>query len=459
MSTFKSFSEQWLLPQKTEDSELPSPLQYFKKAQLEILKDMPLPDRKMESWRYSSGRLKTFEASLQEVKNSELSKIEKSNIIPLEDIKEEPWIQGTDEHANQIHIKLVDGRFIAESSQTTDDNLSEKIRIQRFSELADEQAQEVVDAAVNHETGLPFLTLNSTHLCDGIYITAGEDTPQNTLLHIHHISRNQHISAPRIHLVVKENAELTLIESYTSELSPTEDKVSGNMVVAVSSIVLKANSKLHFIRHTFEEASCSHVGLSYVEAYANSFFESHCTGIGGHLRRHDVKVKLLEPGAECSLNAVTVTQQRQHYDNHTEIEHIAAGCTSNENYRCIAADHSHIVFNGRIHIHPNAQKTVGAMSNKNLLLSSSAEIDTKPELEIYADDVKCSHGATVGELDKEELYYLLTRGISRDDANTLLTMAFVMDIVAQIPDAYQIDLVKKRLQQFIQDVFNHKEVA
>ena len=128
-----------------------------------------------------------------------------------------------------------------------------------------------------------------------------------------------------------------------------------------------------------------------------------------------------------------VTTGKQHVDSHTCIEHVAPHCTSNENYRCIAGDKSQIVFNGRIHIHPKAQKTLGSMSNKNLLLSSEAEIDAKPELEIYADDVKCAHGTTIGQLDATELYYLQTRGITLDQAKLMLTLGFVLELVRACP--------------------------
>src|SRR5699024_8263907 len=117
-------------------------------------------------------------------------------------------------------------------------------------------------------------------------------------------------------------------------------------------------------------------------------------------------------------------------------------------YRNVAADQSHIVFNGRIHIHQDAQKSNADMSNKNLLLSTGAEIDTKPELEIYADDVKCAHGATIGQLDKESLFYLVTRGIGRREASVLLTMAFINELVEQIPVEAVRDTAQERLNQF-----------
>jgi len=129
---------------------------------------------------------------------------------------------------------------------------------------------------------------------------------------------------------------------------------------------------------------------------------------------------------------------------------VAAHCDSEETYRNIAADQSHAIFNGRIHIHQDAQKSNANMNNKNLLLSTGAEIDTKPELEIYADDVKCAHGATIGQLDKNSLFYLVSRGIDRREANTLLTMAFINELVEQIP----VEAVREAVQLRLNDFFN-----
>ena len=132
---------------------------------------------------------------------------------------------------------------------------------------------------------------------------------------------------------------------------------------------------------------------------------------------------------------------------------MAAHCNSEETYRNIAADQSHAVFNGRIHIHQDAQKSNADMNNKNLLLSNGAEIDTKPELEIYADDVKCAHGATIGQLDEISLFYLVSRGIGRRQANVLLTMAFINELVEQIPVEAVRETVQGRLNHFFEQTF------
>ena len=225
------------------------------------------------------------------------------------------------------------------------------------------------------------------------------------------------------------------------------------MVNTVTEFTLAEGAQVTNVRLNMDGENVQHIGATGVRQQRSSRFESHCVGFGGPLRRHDLQVRLEGEGAACKLNGVVVTQGTQHYDNHTTIEHIAAHCNSEETYRNIAADKSHAVFNGRIHIHPDAQKSNANMNNKNLLLTTGAEIDTKPELEIYADDVKCAHGATIGQLDEESLFYLVSRGISRRDANVLLTMAFINELVAQVPVEAVKETVQARLNQFFDQAF------
>jgi Fe-S cluster assembly protein SufD len=163
------------------------------------------------------------------------------------------------------------------------------------------------------------------------------------------------------------------------------------------------------------------------------------------LARTDLQTQLLETGAEIVLNGLYIADGRQHIDNHTRVEHIAAHTRSEQDYRGVISDRARAVFNGKAKVHKDAQKTDAQQSNRNLLLSGQAEIDTKPELEIYADDVKCSHGATVGQLDEDALFYLLSRGIDRDTAKGLLIFAFVDDVMARIG----IDAVRQRLEQAV----------
>ena len=162
---------------------------------------------------------------------------------------------------------------------------------------------------------------------------------------------------------------------------------------------------------------------------ANSSYTFHGVEIGGILSRTDLVVNLHGEGASCDLNGLFVLGGRQHVDHHTRIDHKAPHCTSRELYRTVLDGRSHGVFNGKVMVHEGAIKTDSNMSNGNILLSKHAEIDTKPELEIYNDDVKCAHGATIGQLDDKQLFYLRSRGISQEAAQELLTFAFADEVL------------------------------
>jgi Fe-S cluster assembly protein SufD len=178
-----------------------------------------------------------------------------------------------------------------------------------------------------------------------------------------------------------------------------------------------------------EAASGFHVSTLQVHQHASSRFTSHSVSLGAALSRHDINIDLAGPGAECSLDGLYMASGRQHVDYHTLIEHKVPHCTSREDYKGVLGGRGRGVFNGRVIVHEGAQKTDASQSNKNLLLSADAEIDTKPQLEIYADDVKCAHGATVGQLDERMVFYLRSRGLDHAQARALLTYGFACDVV------------------------------
>ena len=164
-----------------------------------------------------------------------------------------------------------------------------------------------------------------------------------------------------------------------------------------------------------------------VESFAG-YYHNHFS-IGAKLARNDIEVNLTGENSNTKLNGVYLLQKQQHLDNHTNIEHIVANCQSSQAYHGILGDKSTGVFNGRVHVHPNAIQTIAKQSSKTLLLSEESNIYTKPELEIYADDVECAHGATIGQIDENMYFYLLSRGISKKEAYKMLTVAFASEII------------------------------
>ncbi|WP_417513279.1 Fe-S cluster assembly protein SufD [Marinobacter sp.] len=407
---------------------LPEPLLALRKQRGAALVDMPLPTRKTENWKYSSKHLKLTD--------------EMAISLPID------GKAGSALAVPGYKVVFINGVMIPEASEYPDLN---NILIQRFGDLSDTEASELagqLDSTLDKKA-VQLAGLNSARFEDGLVIRlkpgAILDQP---LFVIHEVTAGASGSAfPRIFVDAGRNSQITLVEEY---ISSGQDSV---MVNTVTEFNLAEGANVTSIRLCMDGENVQHIGATGVRQQRSSRFESHCVGFGGPLRRHDLQVSLEGEGAECKLNGVVVTQGTQHYDNHTNIEHVAAHCNSEETYRNIATDKSHAVFNGRIHIHQDAQKSNANMNNNNLLLSTGAEIDTKPELEIYADDVKCAHGATIGQLDEESLFYLVSRGIGRREANVLLTMAFINELVAQIPLEVVRETVQVRLNHFFDQSF------
>ncbi len=297
----------------------------------------------------------------------------------------------------------------------------------------------------------PFAAINAGLIANGLFVFIPPSVVLNEPIHVLLLNTEQttRFSAhPRILIAAGNHSTAEII---------THEAAIGNVDAfnnCVTEFVLEAGAQ---IKHSkLQTGGNTGINLSgcYVQQARDSRFESHTISLGGRLLRNDLNVKFTEPGASCSLNGLYIGCNAQHIDNHTTIEHAAPYCDSHEYYKGLIADQAHAVFNGRIHIHPDAQKSNADMQNKNLLLSAKAEIDTKPELEIYADDVKCSHGATVGQLDSKQLFYLQTRGMNPQAAAQMLSAAFLGELLEQLPSESlrqkATKLVESRLHEITQ---------
>jgi len=245
-------------------------------------------------------------------------------------------------------------------------------------------------------------------------------------------------SVPRNFIFAGERSQASLVESYASL-----DK-GLYFTNAVTQVSLGGNSVVDHYKLQRESENAFHVAMTLVDQKENSTYTSHSLSLGGALVRHNVEITLAGAGADCTLNGLYVSKGKQHVDNHTSIDHASPNCASRELYKGILDDSSSGVFNGKIVVRKDAQKTNARQTNKNLLLSRNAVINTTPQLEIFANDVKCTHGATIGQLNEEELFYLRSRGIDKDSARTLLTYAFANELLSAVkikPIQCQIDLV------------------
>lgn len=286
-----------------------------------------------------------------------------------------------------------------------------------------------------------FEALNTAFLGDGAWIHLEPGVVLERPIHVIYAATGAgepRLCNVRTLIVSGPNSQAKVIESYVS-------LGAEHLTLAVTTIALAEGASLEHYKLQEESDRAFHVGRMDVREGRASRFTSHAVALGAELCRNDIVASLEAEGAECTLNGLYMVEGRQHVDFHTTVEHREPHGTSREYYKGILGGRSRGVFNGRVHVHPGAQRTDSDQSNKNLLLSRDAEVDTKPELEIYADDVKCSHGATVGQLDPDMLFYLRARGIDEAAARGLLTYGFAQDIIERMGIA----AVRARIEEVI----------
>ena len=274
-----------------------------------------------------------------------------------------------------------------------------------------------------------FSALNMALATDGAVIRINADAKIDTPIHLLFISDSSSEDAAvqtRNLIFAERHSECTIIESYVS--------VGGEnyFTNAVTQVFVAEGARLGHYKLQTESRNAFHVGTIQVHQAQGSRYESFSFATGAKLSRTNVYTTLAGDAAETILNGLYMVDGSQHVDHQTRIEHVAPNCPSHELYKGILDGNSHGVFNGKVYVHPEAQKTDGKQSNNNLLLSEGARIDTKPQLEIFADDVKCTHGATVGRLDETALFYMRSRGIGPAQAKRLLTYAFAADVLEKI---------------------------
>jgi Fe-S cluster assembly protein SufD len=253
-------------------------------------------------------------------------------------------------------------------------------------------------------------------------------------------------SHPRNLIVLGPGSEAKIVESYVGLGS------GSYFANAVTELIGAENAVADYYRLQREGDNGFHVGTLDAQLDRNCHLTAHSITLGGLLVRNDVHVVLNGEGSECVLNGLYLADGKQHVDNHTEIEHVKPRTKSLELYKGILNGSARGVFNGKIIVHKDAQKTDSRQTNKNLLLSANAMVNTKPQLEIYADDVKCSHGSTIGQLDGDALFYLRSRGIGVDDAQSLLSYAFASDVVGRL----KIAPMRERLDDYLLTKFGRK---
>jgi len=259
-------------------------------------------------------------------------------------------------------------------------------------------------------------------------------------IHLLFIATQKEVSShPRCLLIAEPNSRVTVIEDYVTLGEETY------ITNTVAEFVLADSAHVNHVRIQRDSKEAFHIANCSVSLAQNSNYQSVSIAFGARISRYNLNVLLKGEGAECTADGLALISNRQLADTHACIDHIKPHCTSHQLHKCIIDDAAHAVFNGKIIVRPDAQLTNSTQSNRNLLLTSKARIDTKPQLEIFADDVKCAHGATIGQLDNEEIFYLKSRGLSEVTARDLLTYAFGAEVIERIPVAS----LKLRLEQVV----------
>lgn len=377
-------------------------LKLLRQESFEEFKKHGLPTRKEEYWKYSDPSI---------ISNIELEFV----------------FSGQYEDRN-YDVILVNGKIVKKFNDCQMGDISEGLR----SGDLDEDLLKKKDK--------PFLNLNNAFAINGCYLIL-ESASKQTIRILNLITnegKNQAVH-PKCVILAKRNSDSIIFEEF---------KIMGNgtsFVNSVTDIIVEDGANLeHIIIDDFAK-NTHHVANVCVKQCKDSNFVSHNFSMGKKFARRDFNVELNQSGANCNLFGLYFVDKENHIDHHTTIEHKEAHCSSNEHYKGILSGKSTGVFNGRIHVHPDAQKTDAIQNNQNLLLSDDAIIHTKPELEIYADDVKCTHGATVGQLDEKGLFYLRARGLNRKEAQQILVRAYVNEIIENVSD----EKIKSELMELI----------
>ncbi len=317
------------------------------------------------------------------------------------------------------------------------------------------QHAQAIEAHLGHHANIDsayFAAQNTASIENAAVVIVPRDHAITAPVHLLFIATQKDVlSFPRCLVIAEAGSSVTVIEDYVVMNQPggqEEAHLATHFTNTVTEIALADSARVDHIRLQREGNRGLHIGLCAVSLGRASHYNSVSIAMGARISRVNLEVVHHGEGATCTLDGLALIGTRQLADTHTLVDHAKPHGTSHQLHKCIAADSAHAVFNGKVIVRTDAQKINAHQSNRNLLLSAKARIDTKPQLEIFASDVKCTHGATIGQLDADEVFYLQSRGLSETAARNLLTYAFGAEIIERIPIAsVKRQLVQKVLEQ------------
>ncbi len=386
------------------------------------------PTRREEEWRYTDVSLIAKHASLA------------PDRIPPDPSSEARLFAWTLAQEEMHLMVFVNGHYSNQLSALGE--LPPGAQLDSLADLLEDGADLPQDCFGEGQEHTVFVALNNALMTDGAVLRLAPGAVLEKPVYLLFVASGQGTAIyPRNLLIAEEGARATVIEHYLGALE------THSFTDAVTQVILGPGAELSHCKLGQEGSSALHVAGIHAEQAEKSRFVSHSFALGGRLVRNDITTRLNGADTACTLDGLYLLNGKQHVDHHTRIDHFAPSGTSREFYRGILDGESHGVFNGRVMVHPHALKTDAHQANNNLLLSRQAEIDTKPQLEIYADDVRCTHGATVGQLDEDALFYLRSRGVDEESARSMLVYGFANDIIRRLEDP----ALRTRVEQLVLD--------
>jgi Fe-S cluster assembly protein SufD len=394
------------------------PIRALRAAAFASFAEKGLPTTQNEEWKYTS---------LAPLAQMQFEPAPDARLESPERLQREAWAPPAD---GSVELVFVDGHYQPELSSPAASSGgafigSLKAALAERPELVGRELARHADFRRDALTAL-----NTAFIEDGAFIHLPPGAVLESPIHLLFVSTpsgKATVSHPRNLLVAGAGSQATVVETYAGL---SEAIYFTN---AVTEVVLGEGARLDHYKLQQESQRAFHVALLQVHHGGDSRFTSHSLALGAALARNDVRALFASEGSECTLNGLYMAAGKQHLDNRTLVDHRSPRCTSRELYKGVLDGHSRGVFSGRVLVREDAQKSDARQINRNLLLSDGAVVDTKPQLEIFADDVKCAHGAAVGELDENALFYLRSRGLSQEAARSLLTYAFASEMVNLIP--------------------------
>ncbi len=427
MTAIDSFRHQFLEHAGRWHGQEPSWLSLVRREAFERFLDRGFPTTNDEDWRFTSvAPLASMELSLDAGPFGGEESLLRSHL-------------GKDWKRHEI--VFINGRFSPDLSAIG--TLAPGVVIESLASALENHPEEV-EAVLSlnpAEGATAFSDLNRAFLADGAFVFVPEGVVVEHPIHVVHVSSAERpaVSHPHHIVLLERGAGVRLVESYLGENGPSY------FTNAAAEIVAASGANVDHYRIQREGESTFHIGSQRLLQAAGSVLQDHSLSLGARIARVDIHSLLDGEGADLTLNGLYVVKGTQHVDHHTVIDHQKPHGTSRELYKGVLDDAASGVFNGRIIVRPGAQKTNAQQTNKNLLLSEEALVNTNPQLEIGADDVKCAHGATIGQLDKDALFYLRSRGIGRDEATSILTRGFIADVSERI----RIAAVRDAMRRFV----------